>query len=89
LRLYFKVAKKPVKTFRPRSQILNVIEEKDEELSVLNHGLSGSGEFLGLYIIRADLDEEKNRMNVTVGNSLPLNSIIGSTSLKRNSPIHG
>lgn len=57
------------------------MEERDEELSVLNEGLTGSGDFLGLYIIRADLDAEKNKMNVLVGNSLPLNSIVASVSL--------
>jgi hypothetical protein len=57
------------------------IEERDEELSILNQGLTGSGDFLGLYIVRAELDEEKGTMNVLVGNSLPLNSIIASISL--------
>jgi hypothetical protein len=59
----------------------NQIEERDEELSILNQGLSGSGDFLGLYIVHAELDEEKNRMNLLVGNSLPVNSIIASISL--------
>jgi len=59
----------------------NQIEERDEELSILNQGLSGSGDFLGLYIVHAELDEEKSMMNVLVGNSLPVNSIIASISL--------
>jgi len=62
----------------------NQIEEKDEELTILTQGLSGSGDFLGLYIVHAELDEEKNRMNVLVGNSLPVNSIIASISLWNN-----
>ena len=57
------------------------IEERDEELFILNQGLTGSGDFLGLYIIRAELDAKKNHMKVQVGNSLPVNSIIASISL--------
>jgi hypothetical protein len=52
------------------------IEERDEEIAVLTQGLTESGDMLGLYIIRADLDEARNTVNITLGHTLPVNSII-------------
>lgn len=56
------------------------IEERDEEIAELTQGLE-SGDMLGLYIIHADLDEVRDRMNITLGHTLPLNSIISNISL--------
>ena len=52
------------------------VEEREEEITVLTHGLKESGDMLGLYIMRADLDVERNTMNITLGHTLPVNSII-------------
>lgn len=60
------------------------IEEREEEITVLTQGLTQSGDYLGVYIIRADLDEMRNRINVTLGNSLPINSIISCIALQNN-----
>lgn len=60
------------------------IEEREEEITVLTQGLTQSGDYLGVYILRADLDEGRNRINVTLGNSLPINSMISWIAIQNN-----
>ena len=67
-----------------------VVQDLESNVTIYQNfiGQASDADFLGMYIIDLECDAENGKMKVTLGNSLPLNSIIASLSIRRGDEIY-
>ncbi|MBN2334093.1 hypothetical protein JXL21_00940 [Candidatus Bathyarchaeota archaeon] len=66
------------------------VQDLESNVTIYNEfiGQASDADFLGMYIIDIECDAENGKMKVTLGNSLPINSIIASLSIRKGDEIY-